>query len=305
MNLAPKITRPPEAIRILEDLASLAQVTVSDDLIRFCRAFEANLRHFGELGVHSADRQVAALTLGCGEAFGHEVAEYLRAAGYPADSCALPIRLQSMVDDWMLVRLGSDGSDRSELAVYFRRTLPVSRVLTLLGGLGVPATERDAVGELARVLDASRVGILGAKLSRTGRTAFQVYIHAHDEPAGPLQGKLAKAFERFEIPAPRWARFVQCMHGGRPPVPDVLTSLIISEDQPHTSLSLSYFQIDLAELERCLVAAGALAADDLHPTRVAARIGLDSAEHAAVIFAPTRVSWTCYASPALHRALHW
>ncbi len=299
----------PTPLSIAHRLGASVGTAPGPVLLAFCEAFEGYLRHFGEVGVQMPGRQLAALTLGCGKAFGRRVADFLVEAGFDASARDEVARLQQAVDDWMLVRLATDDDGHMDAGLYFRKALEVDVGLDLLGRLGVDGPEQEAVRELAALLGSHRIGLFGARVAPGERPLYSVYLHAYDEAPGDLHHRLVQAFERFGLRGPEWRPFVEAMHGvGSPnaprlePVRDAFVSLLVADGDPFDSVKLDYFHLPIAGLERTLRATGVLTDPDLSPSRIGAELEVGTVEHIGLRFGEGPVQWSFYVAPDLHSA---
>ncbi|MGM0574893.1 MAG: hypothetical protein ACQEXJ_04060 [Myxococcota bacterium] len=291
-------TPDPSAYAALGRLAHALDLEVGPALESFCETFRGHLAHFTEVGVLLRPRALAVVTLGRGSVFGGRVSAWLREMGFD-DGVAERIRdLQATVDDWMLLRLLTDGGSTYEVGLYFRHALPVDAALRWLDGRGVDPREQRAVRLLAELTGARQTGIVAARLRPGQPVAYKVYLHIRPGSAGHFGRTLGPVFERFEVAWPRWRELLarmDDMHDLRPE--DVYASLTVGEGEAFESLKLDMFRVELESFSRVMRETGLLGPDDPCPVDLGRELSLHTAEHCGLRFHPDHCDLTFYFVP--------
>jgi hypothetical protein len=281
---------------MLQRLSAVVGTPLSDDMMRFCEVFKRELAHFSEVGIRLDPPALVMMTLGPGSRFGEAVGAFLHdELGFAPAVVDEVLGLQRSIDDWMLVRLLTEGNGQAELGLYFRRTMSVTRAVEWLAARGVSLKERAAFAHLGRLLGASRTGVLAARMVRDEPTLYKVYLHAPSTESRSGCRALVPVFEHFQFPKKRWGPLVEGLDAmdGRGPG-DVFVSLTLGDGDIVQSLKLDIFQVNLVALEEVLRNANMLSDNVLSPTKIGSELGLATAEHCGLALTPSSCTLTAY-----------
>ena len=272
-------------------------MTVDAPLVRFCREFDSYLGHFCELGVQLQPTSLALVTLGCGQAFGRQVARFLSDTGlFDRDLTDEVLSLQRDIDEWMLVRLLAAPNRLPDVGLYFRHTMPVAEAVTWLAGRGVNRAEQAALTRLGALTGSDRTGIFAARLRPDSPLLYKVYLHALFQDGVTPGRALVPVFEQFQVADPaRWRPFIEGLDALHHKTPsEVYLSLLLGDGDAFDSLKLDVFQVDLVAFEQLLLRSGLLSEGSPVPSALAGELGLDTAEHCGLRFDATGCHLTCY-----------
>ena len=268
-------------------------------MTRFCDVFEREIDHFAEVGVRLDPPALVTMTLGPGPKFGEAVGTFLRdELGFDAVIIDEVLGLQQSVDDWMLVRLLADTQGQTELGLYFRRTMSVTRAVEWLAARGVSTAEQAALAHLGRLLGASRTGVLAARIAPNEPTLYKVYLHAPSSGERNGYRALAPVFDHFQFSRRHSKPFLEGLEalGARGPG-DIFVSLTLGDGDVFHSLKLDLFQVHLGELEALLRRCKLIPEKTLSLERIEHEIGLSTAEHCGLALTHEGCTLTAYFVP--------
>lgn len=264
---------------------------------RFCSCFQPQLDHFSEVGVYVRSRRLSVVTLGCGAAFGREVARFLGSLGYDARAVADVVEIQRAIDAWMLVQLSAGGNGMADVDLAFRKRMGVEEAAELLAGRGLGAGEIAVLRRVARELGTEHTGLVAVCLSPGAPTCFRVYLHAHDRPGRHLGQALDDVLERVPVPAEAKARFTEHMAGlVDAGVSDAMVGPLLGAGAPLDSLKIEIFRVPLGRLGGMLEALSVGSCADLL-RRAGADMQLETAEEVTLSFDASGVEAQVYFVP--------
>lgn len=282
----------------LARLADTVGVSVGAPVARFLDGFGPHLRHFQELGLAIRPTSIAVVTLGCGRAFGEQVATYLTEVGFPREKAMRVLELQASIDPWMLVRVLADDAPVPEVGIYFRKSMPVNDAVRWLASHDVNLVEQEALQTLSKLVGGDRTGIFAARFSVDEPVFYRAYIHAYADASRSVANRLRPVFEHFRVADPRWRSLLNGLDRlGEPAPADVYVSLMLGDGDAFDSVKLDIFQVDLVAFERLLTEVGLLDPHEPSPVRVGQELRLRTAEHCGLRFAQDGTGLTFYFVP--------
>jgi hypothetical protein len=281
---------------MLDQLARVTDTPVSPEMTRFWEVFGRELEHFAEVGIRLDPPALVTMTLGPGERFGEAIGAFLRdELGFDKAVVEEVLGLQRSIDDWMLVRMLTDAKGQSEVGLYFRRTMSVTRAVEWLAARGVGIAEQAVLAHLGRLLGASRTGVLAVSLTPQAPTLYKVYLHAPSSGDSHGCRSLAPVFEHFQFPRRMWRPLLDGLDelGGRGPG-DIFVSITLGDGDLFQSLKLDIFQVHLGDLEALLRRCKLLADDAPSPALIERELGLNTAEHCGLALTHEGCTLTAY-----------